>query len=163
MVISRPDLNSETFYTPKKAFEKHYLGKTILNLALVRVLFNKSKFLELGGFSKYYRSGDDFARLLMASKYPILVISDGLVWWRKSNNSASEKLFNSYSGIFEPYVLNYYFLNTTELLTENEIKKAKKRLTMKLFKTSKSLIKRGKIVWLIRVLLDYKKIINSGR
>lgn len=163
MVISRPDINIETVYTPKEAFEKHYLEKTILNLALVRVLFNREKFIELGGFSTDYRSGDDFVRLLMASKYPILVINDGLVWWRKSINSASEKLFNSYSGIFEPYALNYYFLNTTDLLTEDEIKKAKKRLTMKLFKTSKSLMKRGKIVWLIRVLLDYKKIINSGR
>ncbi|WP_075602794.1 glycosyltransferase family 2 protein [Saccharicrinis aurantiacus] len=160
MIISRPYVAYKS-YSSQEAYQRHFLSdNSFLNLALVRVLFNKTLFLALGGFSEKYKSGDDYARLLMAAHHPTLIIPEGLVWWRKSPNSASNRLFNSYSGVQEPFSIKYTFLNSTNLLSKEEYKQARRNLDYKLLNVIKSLIKKGKLLWLIRLMSEYKAISN---
>ena len=150
--------------SPEECYKRHYLSKsTPLNLALVRVMFNKDYFLKLGGFSTQYKSGDDYARLLMAAKHPVLIIQDGLVWWRKSPNSASFKLFNSYNGVWEPLALKYYFLNTTNLLSDSEEIMARKKLYSSYINILKSLLKKGKLYWTLKLIIDFKRVKQPGK
>ncbi|WP_289055248.1 glycosyltransferase family 2 protein [Carboxylicivirga marina] len=163
IAISRPYSELKAF-TPVEVFRRHYLSNdTMLNLALVRVLFNREKFLSLGGFSNQYRSGDDYARMLMAANCSVLIIEDGLVWWRQSKNSASDKLFNSYRGIYEPLAIKYSFLNSTNLLNNPEKSIAKKRLNKAYCRIVKMLIKKGKVTWLLQLLLNYRRIKQLGK
>lgn len=158
MAISR-DYEGQQKISSYECFKNHFLTKNSpLNLALVRVMFNKDCFSRLGGFSNLYRSGDDYARLLMAANYPVLIVQDGLVWWRKSQNSASFKLFNSYDGVSEPLIIKYYFLNSTNLLTKIEKKRAYKKLYISYLNILKSLIRKGEILWTIKLLINYRKI-----
>lgn len=163
MAISRP-YNEYRLFKSEEVYKFHYLtGNTMLNLALVRVFFNRERFLELGGFSPQYQSGDDYARLLMAANFPVLIVEDGLVWWRKTAGSASEKLFKSYNGAYEPLVIKYYFLNTTSLLNKEEKNLALKRLNISFFKILKSLIKNGRLIWMLKLLVNYKIIKRLGK
>ena len=163
MAISRSVPNGiKNILSPIETIKIHYLGDTVLNLALVRVCFNRIKFLSLGGFSVKYKAGDDYARLLMASHYPVKIVEDKLTWWRKSGNSASYKHFNSYSGVYEPLAIKYYFLNKTNLLSKKEMLEIEKKLNVSYKNILKSLIKKGNFFWFIRYLFDYKTIKSLG-
>lgn len=158
MVISRPQDDRFIYpvcLTPAELYRMHYFTDTVLNLALVRVLFHREKFISVGGFSPFYKSGDDFARLQMAQHFPVVLIEDGLVWWRRSSGQASERLFQSYLGAIEPFEIKIHFLfSATTPLSAKEVKKAKRILRLKMFQTFKSLIRRRKFGWAIQFTKD---------
>ncbi len=162
MIISRPH-DFRYFYphtlTSYEAVYNHYLGNTVLNMALVRVFFKVKVLKELGGFSTKYKSGDDYVRLLMACHTPILLIQDGLVWWRKSPGQASEKLLNSYSRLIEPLQIKTRFLQEISCpLNEVEKNRAKLKLKQKYQKLLLSLIKRLKFNDAGRLYADGRKL-----
>lgn len=138
MVVSRPYEEYRLFKSEEVNKCPYLTGNTMLNMALVRVFFNRERFLELGGFSPQYQSRDYYARLLMAANFPALIIEDGLVWWRNTTGSASEKLLKSFNGAFEPLVIKHYFLNATSLLNQEEKNRAFKRLNNSFFKILRS-------------------------
>ncbi len=148
--ISRPH-DSRFFYSkvlnPEELYKLHYFSQTVLNLALVRVCFNTSILKNVGGFSTKYKAGDDFIRLQVAKKHPILIINDGLVWWRQTPGQASERLKKSINGCLEPFIINNYFLNIKDCpLDHGKILLARKKLKLKKIKYAFHFLMQGKIL-----------------
>lgn len=157
--ISRPP-DSKMIYPVKlssrETFRYHYLSdNTVINLSLLRTCFNKEFLANVGGFSTKFKAGDDYIRLLLAQKNPILLIEDGLVWWRNTPGQASEKLMNSYNGQIESFIIKLTFLksNSCPLQTE-EISEAKVKLKYKAYSTWKAILKKRKIIWSIKFAID---------
>lgn len=142
---------------PTDSMKVHYLDKTVLNMALVRTMFSVEKLRSVGGFSENFKSGDDYIRTLMAMNFPLVLLEDGLVWWRKSQGSASERLFTSYEGILEPTQIKMLFLNNEK----NPLSVADEQQALEKIKTTVkqkklSLIKRGKWKQALRYHNDTK-------
>ncbi|BDC98608.1 glycosyltransferase [Persicobacter psychrovividus] len=161
MLISR-DYDEYRLFSSEECMRKHYLTNySMLNLALVYDLINRDFFLRLGGFSTKYKSGDDYARLLMATHYSVLIQPSGLAWWRLSPNSASQKLFKSFSGVSEPFEIKFYFLKMQSYLSNSEVRMAHRKIFYKIYLVIRSLVKRGRIAWIF--LLLYKVLKWRGR
>lgn len=162
-LISRPEDNRFHYpqkLLPKQIYKLHYLSdKTVINLSLLRTCFNKERLQNAGGFSSKYKAGDDYIRLKLTQEYPIVLIEDGLVWWRRSPGQASERLKNSYNGFVEPLIIKHHFLAIKSCpLSADEIIHAKKILKKKAFHTWKAIIKEGKILWAIKFLIDVNRL-----
>src|SRR5438045_5345765 len=105
------------------------MGNTILGVNFTKILFKKDVITELGFLPVNITTGDTYMQLKIAMYHNVLLISDGLTWWRKRKGNATDKFFKDERHLAE--VINYriYFLNHKECpLNDKEIKIAKTNL-----------------------------------
>lgn len=140
--------------SPLEAYKGHFLNKSSLNLSFARNIFS-TKIVKLEPFRLPVNiySGDDFIRLLLASKYDSLILVKQFAKWRSRPNQASQNKNKTYSGLVEPYKLNYYFLKQTNSpLNEHDTKQATKKLKHKILIHSFVLIKSGNYKFGLKLL-----------
>lgn len=112
--------------TPYQFYTGIYFGYGFNDMAFSNVLFRTKVLKEVGGLPEKYKSGDDYVRLAIATKYSSLLINDGLTWWRETPGQASSVLTNSALGLITQYNIKYKFLNDRECPLSNlEIRQAK--------------------------------------
>jgi glycosyltransferase involved in cell wall biosynthesis len=75
--------------SPREAYERHYLNKnryvnykSIFNKAPLSTIIKNEVFKEVGGFKEVRHFGDSDLWHRLAMKYPLVLMQDGLVWWR---------------------------------------------------------------------------------
>lgn len=76
---------------PKEAFEYHYNYKSIFHKAPLSSILNRSFFLTIGGFEVEAVCGDYAFWLKIASKSPVVLMPDGIVWYREHTSGEMEK------------------------------------------------------------------------
>lgn len=71
---------------PKQAYEHHYLGPGLFHKAPLSSIFRKEAFVKAGGFSDRRMVGDMEMWHRMALHFPVLLMPDGIVWYREHDS-----------------------------------------------------------------------------
>lgn len=98
LAIARP-WNEQILYpylmTGKEFFLFDLIGKGVVGVNFCHLLFKRSALLRVGGFDVNYRCGDTEVQYRLALDGLLLLIPDGLAWWRRTPGQASEKLLKN--------------------------------------------------------------------
>jgi GT2 family glycosyltransferase len=89
--LSRPPSGQSPYPTvlkPAESYRRHFLEDGVLSSGPLSAIINRSCFERLGGFSGKRFIGDNELWLLIARHYPVLILPDGLTWYRR--HSAQE-------------------------------------------------------------------------
>lgn len=68
---------------PQEAYEYHYCGPGLFHKAPLSSIIKKEAFSEAGGFSGSRMVGDFEMWHRMALRYPVVLMPDGMVWYRE--------------------------------------------------------------------------------
>lgn len=82
-LIQIPDKPYPFLLTGREAYQYHYGGYEIFNKAPLSVIFRKDAFDAVGGFSGIRMAGDFEMWHRMALRFPVLLMPDGMVWYRE--------------------------------------------------------------------------------
>jgi glycosyltransferase involved in cell wall biosynthesis len=72
--------------SPKAAYEHHYFGPGLFHKAPLSAIILRSAFEKLGGFSGMRMVGDSEMWHRMAMHYPVVLMPDGIVWYREHDS-----------------------------------------------------------------------------
>lgn len=128
MAMARPW--SEKFvypvlFSPRQFYLSGYLGQDVSGINFTQVLFRTEVLRQVGGLALEYRTGDTYIQYRVALEYPVLLISNGLAWWRRTPGQASEKVLRDYDGVLDKLKFSRNLLAHENCpLTEREIAKA---------------------------------------
>jgi glycosyltransferase involved in cell wall biosynthesis len=104
----------------KEAYLFNYGGHEIFNKAPLSAILRRDAFLEVGGFSPLRMVGDFEMWHKMALHYPVLLMNDGIVWYREHN----EQEMSSYSKFLMTYeqIRLQYLRHPKSPLSAEEVK-----------------------------------------
>ena len=108
--------------SPKQAYEHHYLGKSLFNKSPMYAIIKKELFFAENGFLADRMSSDFEFWHRLAQKHNLLIMPDGLIWYRKH----PEQEFNDFPKYMKVYenIRVEYLLNKNCPLDKKQIKKA---------------------------------------
>ncbi|QXP80024.1 MULTISPECIES: glycosyltransferase family 2 protein [Winogradskyella] len=109
---------------PEQSIRFDYLGSPVTINGFPDTLFRTDILKKEGGLPNDYISGDTYVKRKLAMKYPLLLISNGVSWWRMPENQASSKLRGTLIGLLEELRISKVFLediNCPLSLEEKEI------------------------------------------
>lgn len=129
---------------PTEFFQSHYFGDSFLGTAFTSVLFKTKVLKESGGLPNYYPNGDDFIRLKIGMKHKILMLNDGLAWWRETSGQASATHRQNIQSILKSFKMNVELLEDLNCpLNAEEKIKAKFNLKKEIVAFSLNMAKNG--------------------
>jgi glycosyltransferase involved in cell wall biosynthesis len=82
-LIQVPEKPYPILLNGRQAYESHYGGNEIFNKAPLSAILRKDAFVSVGGFSGIRMAGDFEMWHRMALHYPVLLMPDGIVWYRE--------------------------------------------------------------------------------
>ncbi len=146
--------------SPKETYLFDYFGSPVTVNGFPDTLFKTESLREAGGLPTDYISGDIFIKKKIALTHPILLISNGVSWWRMTPGQASSKVRGSISGVFENLKIKDYFLDHPNCPLSTEEKAIAKSNIYSLFfgHLIRMTILKGKFVQFIH----YTKKLNIG-
>lgn len=107
--------------TPEQTFRFDFLGSPVTINGFPDTLFKTEILRQSGGLPVNYISGDTFIKRKIAMYYPILLISNGVSWWRMPEGQASAKVRGTVVGLIENIKIAEYFLKLNDCpLTSDE-------------------------------------------
>jgi glycosyltransferase involved in cell wall biosynthesis len=107
--------------TPREAFLYDYLGSPVTINGFPDTLFKTEIIKKLGGLPIEYISGDTVIKKRIATFYKILLVSNGISWWRMPIGQASSRLRGTIQGTIENINIGLMFLQVNECpLIQNE-------------------------------------------
>jgi glycosyltransferase involved in cell wall biosynthesis len=125
MACARPYWSNMVYpyeLTPEETFKFDYLGSPVTINGFPDTLMNTEILKRHGGLPEDYISGDTFVKKKIAMYHNILLISNGVSWWRTYEGQASSKIRGTDSGQLEQLKLNLYFLNQKKVPLNEEDK-----------------------------------------
>ncbi len=69
--------------SPEEAYKRHYFGKQLFHKAPLSSIIRKDVFEAVGGFTGRRYLGDFEMWHLLAARYPVLLLQQGVVWYRE--------------------------------------------------------------------------------
>ncbi|HTR30436.1 MAG TPA: glycosyltransferase family 2 protein [Puia sp.] len=93
--------------TGRQAYEYHYGGYEIFNKAPLSAIIRKDAFEAAGGFSGIRMAGDFEMWHRMALHFPVLLMPDGIVWYREHGEqemNSHRQFLAAYEGIRHRYL-----------------------------------------------------------
>lgn len=129
--------------SPYQAYLHNFFGPGLFHKAPLSSIIKKSVFDETGGFNPGRMVGDYEMWLRLAQKYPVLLMPDGLVWYRE--HEGQEIVFiNQYLAVYHKIKIFYLThpdcpLNADEVKSvfDNENSRYKKELFKSILKFNK--------------------------
>lgn len=92
--------------TPKEAYEYHYLGPGLFGRSPLSAIIKKDAFDIVGGFKPIRMAGDFEMWQRMALHYNMVLMPQGMVWYRK-HNAQEVNDFSDFSNIYEKIKIEY--------------------------------------------------------
>jgi len=82
--------------TAREAYECHFVDRQgIFSSGPLLAMIRTERFLEVGGFREQARNmGDTILWLELSSHWPMVIVEDGLSWWRQHEGQESELVRN---------------------------------------------------------------------
>lgn len=96
---------------PTTVYQFEFIGNSILGGNFTKILFKKEAIEQAGYFPPNITTGDTYLQLRIAMYHPMLLISDGLTWWRKRKGNATDNFFKDQRHLSELINYRIYFLN----------------------------------------------------
>lgn len=121
--------------SPKEAYERHFLKKIpLFHKAPLSSIIKRDTFFQIGGFSNPQGEGDYEMWLALSSKFNVVLMPDGVVWYREHDDQID------FTRRTNPVVRFYYFLVTLKYLGDSCPLKCEERKTIEL-ETKKEMVK----------------------
>lgn len=144
---------------PNQIFEHEYFGSGLFHRAPLSSIIKKEIFEEVGGFKPYRMVGDNEMWQRLALDYPVLLMPDGVVWYREHD----EQEINNVKKYMKMYCIIqiHYITHPKCLLSKQQInyivKQARKRIMIQFFKLIvKTKLKDACLQW--KLLMTYYSI-----
>lgn len=124
--------------SPREAYAYHYLGPGLFHKAPLSSIIRRKVFEEAGGFSAQRMSGDFEMWHRLALRYPVLLMPQGIVWYREHG----EQEINSFFNYIETYDrISVGYLTSPECPLEKEavakiVRKNKRDRTLELLRAT---------------------------
>jgi hypothetical protein len=83
--LCRPHSNKVPYpmrLSPKEAYERHFFDGGLFSNGPLSAIIRRDRFEEIGGFSGRRYVGDTELWLKLAQKFPVVLMTMGLTWWR---------------------------------------------------------------------------------
>lgn len=108
--------------TPQQIFKFDYLGSPVTINGFPDTLIKTKCLREIGGLPENFISGDTVAKRKIAMHHKILLISNGVSWWRMPEGQASSRIRGTIVGMQENIKIANYFLedNNCPLSTKDK-------------------------------------------
>jgi glycosyltransferase involved in cell wall biosynthesis len=74
---------------PKGAYLQHYLGNGLFDAGPLDAILRRDAFIEMGGFAPQPYTGDTEFFLRIGAKWPVVILTTGLAWWRHHDEQES--------------------------------------------------------------------------
>lgn len=106
-LIQFPEKPFPILLTGKQAYEYHYGGYEIFNKAPLSAIMRKEAFDKVGGFSGIRMAGDFEMWHRMALQFPVLLMPDGIVWYREHGEQemkSHRQFVTTYEGVRRKYL-----------------------------------------------------------
>ncbi len=104
---------------PREAYQRHYLMHQLFHKAPLSSIIKKTAFEEVGGFSGKPQLGDFELWHILSQKYPIVLMPQGIVWYRRHDEQESSV------NRADPAVPFKYILLAEDLINSDECPLAK--------------------------------------
>jgi glycosyltransferase involved in cell wall biosynthesis len=113
--------------SPKESYEYHFFGPRLFFIGPLSVIFLKDAFSEVGGFLSNRMVSDNHMWYDLALHYPVVLISDGVVWAR---DHPGQELKDEYNYLREYEAIKWrYLLDPACRLTSKQVKKIRSMRT----------------------------------
>jgi glycosyltransferase involved in cell wall biosynthesis len=113
---------------PRQMFQLELMGSPVLVDGLTDTLFRTRILNEANGFPTNFISGDTYVKRFISLQYPSLFVSNGVSWWRRTENQASSKL-DGKEGIIQTFNIQLEYIERAKfLLDDAEVQYAMDRL-----------------------------------
>ena len=123
-----------------------YLGPIVLASDFTQLFFRTEALRRAGGFDLRYRTGDLYIQYLLGSLGSVLLISNGLAWWRRRRGQASESLIACGQPIVEMWRYCRQMLDRPHFpLDAREKAVARANLTRMVLRNSLRMFLRGRV------------------
>lgn len=138
--------------SPRDVFRLELMGSPVLVNGFPDTLFRTAVLKNVDGFSLDHISGDTYAKRKIALEHHSLFVSNGLSWWRKTDQQASKKL-ESIDGLIQTTNMQLEFISkANSLLSKEEVNHALDRLYAGLLrKLVREYLIRGRFSALVKV------------
>jgi glycosyltransferase involved in cell wall biosynthesis len=97
--------------TPRETYLFDFFGSPVTVNGFPDTLFKTSILKDAGNLPDEYVSGDSYIKRKIAAQHKILLISNGISWWRKTSGQASAKIRGSAKGACEDLIINKKLLS----------------------------------------------------
>lgn len=113
---------------PKEAYNYHYFGLGLFKRAPLSAIIKRDLFNEVGGFKPIRMAGDFEMWQRLAQKYPIVLMPQGMVWYR-IHDSQEVNDFSDFDIVYEQIKVGYLNSKNFPLGTgvADSIKKGEKK------------------------------------
>ncbi|NDK56312.1 glycosyltransferase family 2 protein [Pontibacter fetidus] len=99
--------------TPEQSYKAHYLqGRGIFNKAPLSSIFRRKAFTDICGFPHEAVSGDFAMWNHIACYYPVVLMPEGIVWYRAHEEQEMQKTRDNYLVEFEYLKVAEYYLKS---------------------------------------------------
>lgn len=142
---------------PAESFHYNYKYKSIFHKAPLSSIIRRSSFLEINGFEIEAVAGDFAFWLKIASFYPVVLMPDGIVWYREHAGGEMEKARKSAVITFEYLKVEELYLRKLTVLANNATKKLLASNRKKQIHFLLSLIKHFKLFEFLEVIKIFNK------
>jgi glycosyltransferase involved in cell wall biosynthesis len=150
--------------TPHEFYACQFLGPNVTGRDFTQLLFRTQRLRELGGFDRRFRSGDTHVQFRLGMRHDVLLISDGLAWWRKYPGQASESLLRDLHGLAELTRYGQEALADPACpLTADERRLARANLCRLLLRNASRYARRGRLLRTLRLLREGGVAIRDWR
>jgi glycosyltransferase involved in cell wall biosynthesis len=92
--------------TPKEAYTYNYLESGIFHKAPLSAIIKRAVFEEIGGFADIRMAGDFEMWHKLAQKYNVVLMPDGIVWYRK-HGEQEIKHYRQFITVYEKIRIDY--------------------------------------------------------
>jgi glycosyltransferase involved in cell wall biosynthesis len=113
--------------SPKQSYEYNYLGPGLFHKAPLSSIIRKKVFDEVGGFALVRLVGDFEMWHKLAQKYKVLLMPDGIVWYREHELQEKNSMIKGLAE-YEKIIIRYLKSKECPLDPETVSKILKKRL-----------------------------------
>jgi glycosyltransferase involved in cell wall biosynthesis len=131
-------------FTPEQITSLIYFTHLPLStLGLGETIFNVQKLRSIGGFDTRYAIGDTYVKRKLATIGNVLLVPEGLSFWRRSANQASQHAAKNLRSFVDMCNINSTIVNGTLPLTESDAETAREntRITAVKLLVSNTLLK----------------------
>jgi glycosyltransferase involved in cell wall biosynthesis len=141
--------------TPEEAYRQHFLEDGLFGCGPLGVILRADAFRQVGGFSGQRYIGDLEMWSRLAARHPVVLIPDGLVWWRE--HDGQEYLDGIHSGLYPQLAHNVSMnalVNGDCPLSESERGRAIERINRQTARYLVGMIKKGRLAWALRMFRE---------
>lgn len=153
-----PETIYPIYLNPRESYQWHYIKKfQIFHKAPLSSIIKKDVFDAIGGFPHEAVSGDFAMWNLLAQEHSVVLMPQGIVWYREHQDQEMQKTRDSYLVEFEYFKVQEYYLKHENCpLIEDERKIALAEIKN---------IQKKYMFWKLRTLgpLAYKELLKSRK